>query len=90
MPDILVELERVRETGYATTWEELEEGLCSVAAPVRGSRGTVIAAMSVSAPTVRITREELEALAQPLMAAADELSARLGFAGPVREPFELG
>ncbi len=90
VPDILVELERVRESGYATTWEELEEGLCSVAAPVRGSRGTVIAAMSVSAPTVRITREELEALAQPLMGAADELSARLGFAGPVREPFELG
>ena len=40
VPDILLELERVRESGYATTWEELEEGLCSVAAPVRGSRGT--------------------------------------------------
>ena len=89
VPEILLELERVRETGYATTWEELEEGLCSVAAPVRGSRGTVIAAMSVSAPTVRVTRAELEALAGPLMAAADELSARLGFAGPVRAPFEL-
>ncbi len=79
----------MRELGYATTWEELEEGLCSVAAPVRGARGSVIAAMSVSAPTVRMTRAELEALARPLMAAADELSAHMGFDGPVREPFEL-
>ena len=86
---MLLELERVRSDGYATTWEELEEGLCSVAAPVRGSRGTVIAAISVSAPTVRMTRAELDALARPLMLAADELSARLGFAGPVRAPFEL-
>ena len=87
--DLLLELERVRDAGYATTWDELEEGLCSVAAPVRGSRGSVIAAMSVSAPTVRVTREELERLAAPIMLAADELSADLGFAGPVRAPFEL-
>jgi IclR family acetate operon transcriptional repressor len=88
LPDMLHELERVRSEGYATTWEELEEGLCSVAAPVRGSRGTVIAAMSVSAPTVRMERPALDRLAVTLMAAADELSARLGFAGPVRAPFE--
>jgi DNA-binding IclR family transcriptional regulator len=55
---------------------------------VRGSRGTVIAAMSVSAPTVRMERETLDAIAVTLVEAADELSARLGFAGPVRAPFE--
>jgi IclR family transcriptional regulator, acetate operon repressor len=87
--ELLLELEHVRDSGFATTWEELEEGLCSVAAPVRGSRGTVIAAISVSAPTVRMTRAELQQLAGPVMRAADELSARLGFAGDVREPFEL-
>jgi DNA-binding IclR family transcriptional regulator len=89
LPEMLRELERVRSDGYATTWEELEEGLCSVAAPVRGSRGTVIAAISVSAPTVRMERAGLDRLAVTLMAAAGELSALLGFAGPVREPFEL-
>ncbi len=57
--DLLAELEQVRRNGYATTWEELEAGLCSTAAPVRGSRGTVIAAISVSAPTVRTSRERL-------------------------------
>ena len=89
MAGLLEELEEVRIAGYATTWEELEEGLCSVAAPVRGSRGTVIAAMSVSAPTVRMERAALDRIAVTLMEAADELSARLGFAGPVRAPFEL-
>src|SRR5262245_705684 len=35
--DLLAELERVRQQGFATTWEELEAGLCSTAAPIRGS-----------------------------------------------------
>jgi IclR family transcriptional regulator, acetate operon repressor len=87
--DLLHELEGVRAAGFATTWKELEEGLCSVAAPVRGSRGTVIAAMSVSAPTVRAERAALDRLAQPIVLAADELSAHIGFAGPLRAPFEL-
>jgi IclR family acetate operon transcriptional repressor len=88
LPEVLRELERVRSDGYATTWEELEAGLCSVAAPVRGARGTVIAAISVSAPTVRTERPALDRLAVTLMAAADELSGLLGFAGPVRAAFE--
>lgn len=74
MDDLLAELERVRRDGYATTWQELEAGLCSTAAPVRGSRGTVIAAISVSAPTVRTTRERLADLSEQVVDAADALS----------------
>lgn len=77
MADLLHELEQVRQQGYATTWEELEAGLCSVAAPVRGSRGTVIAAISVSAPTVRTTRGRLEELAGHVVRTADALSAHV-------------
>ena len=72
--DLLAELERVRQQGYATTWEELEAGLCSTAAPIRGSRGTVIAALSVSAPTVRTTRARLRELSEQVVDAADALS----------------
>jgi IclR family acetate operon transcriptional repressor len=72
--DLLAELERVRRDGYATTWEELEAGLCSTAAPVRGSRGTVLAAISVSAPTVRTTRERLAELSAEVVATASELT----------------
>jgi DNA-binding IclR family transcriptional regulator len=71
---LLAELEEVRRRGYATTWEELEEGLCSTAAPVRGSGGNVIAAISVSAPTVRMTREQLASLSEQAVDTADALS----------------
>ncbi len=74
MADLLAELEQVRRTGYATTWEELEAGLCSAAAPVRGSRGNVIAAISVSAPTVRTSDERLTELAAHVVAESDALS----------------
>ncbi len=72
--DLIAELEVVRRRGYATTWDELEEGLCSTAAPIHGSRGTVIAAISVSAPTVRMTPEQLAALSEQVVDAADALS----------------
>jgi IclR family acetate operon transcriptional repressor len=72
--DLLAELDRVRHAGSATTWEELEAGLCSTAAPVRGTRGTVIAAISVSAPIVRTSRERLAALTAQVVETAEALS----------------
>jgi IclR family transcriptional regulator, acetate operon repressor len=86
--DLLAEIERVRRDGYATTWEELDDGLCSAAAPLRGARGSVIAAISVSAPTVRTTRGRLTELARQTMAEADALSAfiRLNHPEGAREP----
>ena len=77
MGGLLTELEHVRRDGFATTWEELEAGLCSTAAPVRGSRGTVIAALSVSAPTDRTTRERLGQFSAQVLEAADALSTRI-------------
>jgi IclR family transcriptional regulator, acetate operon repressor len=77
LPDLLAELEQVRGDGYATTWEELEAGLCSAAAPVRGARGTVIAAISVSAPTVRTSRERLGDLTRQVVETAAALSDHL-------------
>jgi DNA-binding IclR family transcriptional regulator len=74
MADLLAEIDRVRKAGYATTWEELEAGLCSTAAPVRGTRGTVIAAISVSAPTVRTSRDRLAELSTQVVDAAAQLS----------------
>lgn len=85
--DLLAELERVRRDGYATTWEELDDGLCSTAAPVRGARGSVIAAISVSAPTVRTSRERLLEVAEQVVDEAEALSEliRLNHPEGVRE-----
>jgi len=53
-PDMLLrELRRVRDQGWALVDQELEEGLRSVAAPLRNAQGTVVAAINVSAPVQR-------------------------------------
>ncbi|MFF0447533.1 IclR family transcriptional regulator [Streptomyces sp. NPDC004609] len=69
------------EQGYAVVVEELERGLNAVAAPVRSYDGTVIGALSVSGPAYRLGEELLPALAKRTMAAADELSRRMGHGG---------
>ncbi|MET8053003.1 MULTISPECIES: IclR family transcriptional regulator [unclassified Streptosporangium] len=43
------ELEEVRRTGIACTQEEMSVGTCSVAVPVRGAGGRVVAALSLVA-----------------------------------------
>jgi DNA-binding IclR family transcriptional regulator len=80
--DLLAELEQVRRDGFATTWEELDAGLCSTAAPVRGARGTVIAAISISAPTVRTTRERLRELTAQVVEEAGALSETIRLRNP--------
>jgi IclR family pca regulon transcriptional regulator len=53
-PDALrAELARVRDQGWAVVDQELEVGLCSVAAPVRDAGGTAVAAINISTSTHR-------------------------------------
>ena len=60
-------LDDVRARGYATAVEELEPGLWAVAAPVRDATGAVVAALSVSGPTVRLRRGLLHRLGRLLV-----------------------
>ena len=45
----------MRREGFATAVDELEAGLAAIAAPVRGAGGDVVAALSISGPTLRMT-----------------------------------
>ncbi|MEV6241944.1 IclR family transcriptional regulator [Lentzea sp. NPDC051838] len=76
---LLSELEAVAEQGYAACYEELELGLHAVAVPVRGHRGEVVAAMSASGPSYRLSRERVEEIVPAMSSAAQELSAQLGY-----------
>ncbi|MBZ4019270.1 IclR family transcriptional regulator domain-containing protein [Streptomyces purpurogeneiscleroticus] len=58
-PDALATLlDQVADQGYALVEEELEEGLRSIAVPVRSGTGEVVAAVNVAMHTVRRTTEE--------------------------------
>jgi len=71
-------LGEVRQQGYAIVEEELEIGLLSIAAPVRGASGIIGAAVSVSAQAGRTTRAQLEQNFLPsLLNTASELSVLL-------------
>jgi DNA-binding IclR family transcriptional regulator len=73
------ELARVCEQGWASTNEELEIGLNAVAAPIRAQDGTVVAAVSISGPSYRVSAESFPDVARHVVAAAVEISARLGY-----------
>ncbi len=76
---LVTELDQVRRQGYAVNDEQLAVGLRSVAAPIRGSEGQVMAAINISVPGSRISREALEAnLAPKVLEAARQISSALG------------
>jgi IclR family pca regulon transcriptional regulator len=78
--ELRAELEVVLEEGFAREDEELAAGLIAIAAPVRNESGDVIAAIDLAAHTSLITVEQLAAGLRPhLVAAADRISARLGY-----------
>ena len=73
------ELATVRARGYAVTDEELEPGLIALAAPVFRYDGTVVAALSVSAPTSRMTRDAVANAGRRCVDEAAGLSSALGY-----------
>jgi len=67
-----------REQGFALVDEEFEKELVAVAAPVRGFRGSIVAALNISAPKFRFG-SRLESAGQEIKLVADELSGVLGW-----------
>jgi IclR family acetate operon transcriptional repressor len=68
----------IRNRGYAVAVDELERGLSALAAPIFGADGDVVAALSISGPTIRLSRERIAELAPELMEQARAVSALLG------------
>jgi IclR family pca regulon transcriptional regulator len=88
-PDRLrTELTKVRKQGWALVDQELEEGLRSVAVPIRGRSGDVVAAANLSAHASRMTIDAAKrSLIPPLRATAARIEADLRVAstnGPRR------
>jgi len=75
-------IDEAAQQGYAVSHGEREEGLSAVAVPILGRSGTVVAALTLSGPTVRFTDERVAVFAQALLAAAAQMNER-GFDHPL-------
>jgi DNA-binding IclR family transcriptional regulator len=72
------QLDETVRRGWAGTNEELEVGLTAIAAPIRDGSGKVVAAVSVSGPSFRLTPESFQDVAPQVIEGAAEISTRLG------------
>ncbi|CAL9640001.1 IclR family transcriptional regulator domain-containing protein [Streptomyces griseomycini] len=79
------ELLRVRRQGYALVDQELEEGLRSVAAPVRDRDGTVVAGVNLAVHAGRTSLDSVRRDLLPhLLATVARIEADLNVTGPAR------
>jgi DNA-binding IclR family transcriptional regulator len=72
------EFAKVRELGYALDDEEDEVGVRCIGAPIFGSTGKVVAAISVSGTTGQIPIERVESIARVVRQRAADISSVLG------------
>jgi len=76
---LMNELDRIQRQGYAINDQELAAGIRSVAAPIRGSERNVIAAINISVPSARASRQKMkEILAPMVIETARQISLALG------------
>jgi IclR family acetate operon transcriptional repressor len=71
------EIDLVHAQGYAIADEEHEEGIRAIGVPVLAPSGTAIAAISIAAPSFRLSRDDLIDTVPLLTAAARDLSLTL-------------
>jgi DNA-binding IclR family transcriptional regulator len=74
-------LARVRRQGWAASVAERQPGVASVSAPVRSAAGRVVAAVSVSGPIERLSRNPGRLHARAVVAAGEAISRALGRPG---------
>lgn len=73
------QLAQIRRRNYAVNRGEYRGEIVGVAAPVRNRSGRVIAAISISGPAYRFSVTQAEGYASQMIAAAMEISRRLGY-----------
>ena len=81
-PDKLrADLASTRKNGYALSLEERVAGISTVAVPIANHTGFVIAALSITGPSSRLSKKRLLELIAPANRTAHQVSLRLGYSG---------
>jgi DNA-binding IclR family transcriptional regulator len=72
-------IRKVKRQGYAIEDEICDEGTRAIAAPIYNADGRIVAAVGVAGPRIRIRKSQFNKLAQTVVAAAEQVSERLGY-----------
>jgi len=76
--ELHVELDRIRQQGYAVNREGSEDGVASVAVPITTRAPGVLLALNAAAPVHRLSDSQYRAVAAVLVEAAKEIGDRIG------------
>ena len=72
------ELETIHDQGYAADNEEYYENVRCLAAPIKDAFGKIVAAMGMTATTIRFKQEMIPSTSKEVMRVASEISKKLG------------
>lgn len=71
-------LRQIREQGYLVTWDDVDIGAHSIAAPIRDYQDRVVAAISIAGPSHRFTDECIKSYIKLVLKGAAQISCALG------------
>lgn len=81
----LLELARVRETGYALDQGEEVDGIHCIAAPIWNRRGQAIASIWVTGPSTRLKKSSFEKVRRLVMEQARQISLQIGWTNSMED-----
>ena len=81
---LLTELRVIRRRGYSVDNEEIEIGLRCVGAPIKDYTGAMVGAISVAAPSARLSTQKIHTAGKLVVATAEEISTKLGYEKPIK------
>ncbi|WP_026478416.1 IclR family transcriptional regulator [Alkaliphilus transvaalensis] len=79
--DMETELRKVRQQGYAIDEQENELGVRCIGSAVLNHTGEIAGAISISGPTIRVTKDKVEPFSKLLIQYCGLISKELGYRG---------
>ena len=72
-------LNKIRESGFAICDEELEEGIKAIAAPIKNINGKVVASVTITGLSKRISSNNINEIVKTVINSAQEISKIIGY-----------
>lgn len=76
--ELRANLTEIRERGYALSFEETDEGVSAIGAPILDGSGELIYGISIVGPTERLKEKGIDVLVNLLLAKSGEITSRIG------------